>query len=217
MDGEALEALRYFSDETHPQSFVTLAGRGPVLLSAPHAVLQTRSGRLKAAERYTGMLCLLLNRRYDVPCIYKSRHLMDDANHDPASPYRDEVCRLIREEGVRFVLDLHQLRPDRAMALCIGTGWGRHLHAFSEAPDVVRGAFARRGLLPVTLDDPFSAAAAHTVSATAARAGAGAMQLEINSALLMEDSPGERFGNVLAALAEAVDGLSAMLRAHGES
>ena len=208
MDGEALEALRYFSDETHPQSFVTLAGRGPVLLSAPHAVLQTRSGRLKAAERYTGMLCLLLNRRYDVPCIYKSRHLMDDANHDPASPYRDEVCRLIREEGVRFVLDLHQLRPDRAMALCIGTGWGRHLHAFSNAPDVVRGAFARRGFLPVTLDDPFSAAA---------RAGAGAMQLEINSALLMEDSPGERFGDVLAALAEAVDGLSAMLRAHGES
>ena len=96
MDGEALEALRYFSDATHPQSFVTLAGRGPVLVSAPHAVLQTRSGRLKAAERYTGMLCLMLNRRHDVPGIYKSRHLMDDAKHDPSSPYRDEVCRLIR-------------------------------------------------------------------------------------------------------------------------
>lgn len=125
MDGEALEALRYFSDATHPQSFVTLAGRGPVLVSAPHAVLQTRSGRLKAAERYTGMLCLMLNRRHDVPGIYKSRHLMDDANHDPSSPYRDEVCRLIREGGIRCVLDLHQLRPDRSMALCIGHGWGR--------------------------------------------------------------------------------------------
>ena len=34
MDGEALEALRYFSDATHPQSCVTLAGRGPVLVSA---------------------------------------------------------------------------------------------------------------------------------------------------------------------------------------
>ena len=83
--------------------------------------------------------------------------------------------------------------------------------AFEGAPDVVRSAFMRRGLSPVTLDDPFSAAAAHTVSATAARMGAMAMQLEINSALLMEDSPGERFGDVLAALAEAVDGLRAML------
>ena len=184
MDGEALEALRYFSDATHPQSFVTLAGRGPVLVSAPHAVLQTRSGRLKAAERYTGMLCLMLNRRHDVPGIYKARHLMDDANHDPSSPYRNEVCRLIREGGIRCVLDLHQLRPDRSMALCIGTGRGRHVRAFEGAPDVVRIAFMRRGLSPVTLDDPFSAAAAHTVSATAARMGAMAMQLEINSALL---------------------------------
>ena len=108
MDGEALEALRYFSDATHPQSFVTLAGRGPVLVSAPHAVLQTRSGRLKAAERYTGMLCLMLNRRHDVPGIYKARHLMDDANHDPSSPYRDEVCRLIRERGISCVLDLRR-------------------------------------------------------------------------------------------------------------
>ena len=38
MNGEALEALRYFSDGTHPQSFVTLAGRGPVLVSAPNAL-----------------------------------------------------------------------------------------------------------------------------------------------------------------------------------
>ena len=42
------------------------------------------------------------------------------------------------------------------------------------------------------------------------------MQLEINSALLMEDSPAERFGDVLAALAEAVEGLGAMLCARGE-
>lgn len=203
MNGEALEALRYFSDGTHPQSFVTLAGRGPVLVSAPHAVLQTRNGRLKDAERYTGMLCLLLNRRHGLPCIYKSRHLSDDANHDPQSPYRDEVRRLIREEGIRLVLDLHQLSPGRPMALCIGTGRGAHLSDFAQAPQVVREAFSRRGLSPVTLDDPFSAAAPHTVSAAAAEAGAAALQLEINSALLMEDSPGERFADVLEALGEA--------------
>ena len=32
----------------------------------------------------------------------------------------------------------------------------------------------------------------------------------------MEDSPAERFGDVLAALAEAVEGLGAMLCARGE-
>lgn len=144
MDGEALEALRYFSDATHPQSFVTLAGRGPVLVSAPHAVLQTRSGRLKAAERYTGMLCLMLNRRHDVPVIYKARHLMDDANHDPSSPYRMEVCRLIREGGIRCVLDRTSSGPT-VPALCIGTGRGRHVRAFEGAPGRVRSALHASG------------------------------------------------------------------------
>ena len=74
-----------------------------------------------------------------------------------------------------------------------------------------------RGMTCTEMSSPtFSAAAAHTVSATAARAGAGAMQLEINSALLMEDSPAERFSDVLAALAEVVEGLGAMLCARGE-
>ena len=210
MNDEALEMLRYFSNPDHPQSFVALAGRGPVLMSAPHAVLQTRGGRLKAAERYTGMLCLLLHRHWEAPCIYKARHLCDDANHDAQSPYRDAVCELVGAGRARCVVDLHQLKPERPMALCIGTGFGRHLRGFEGACDIGREAFLRRGLGPVTVDDPFAAAGSHTVSATAARAGAAAMQLEINSALLMEDDPAERFEDVLNALGEALEGLRAL-------
>lgn len=85
------------------------------------------------------------------------------------------------------------------------------MRAFEGAPDVVRSAFMRPGTFAVTLDDPFSAAAAHTVSATAARMGAMAMQLEINSALLMEDSPSERFGDVLGSPGRGRGRLRAML------
>ena len=38
MDRETREALRFFSQE-HERSFLSLEGRGRVLLSAPHAVL----------------------------------------------------------------------------------------------------------------------------------------------------------------------------------
>lgn len=202
MEKDVLAALRYFSLHNHPSSFEFLPGKGSVLFSAPHAVLQTRNGQIKQAERYTGMLCRLLNSRYGFPCIYKSRHMQDDANHDLQSPYRDAVCRLIREEGFRCVLDLHQLSPTRPMALCIGTGHGQNLGHFPHAPDRVRSAFEKRLLTPVTLDDPFAAANPCTVSANAAAQGATALQLEINTALVMETSPDQRFEEVLEALAE---------------
>lgn len=214
MNQEALEALVYFSDAgERPDSFVLLEGTGRVMLSAPHAVLQTREGRLKQAERYTGMLCLLLNRHAHIPCIYKTRNMGDDANYDPESPYRDALCDFVHTHGIRCVLDLHQLSPSRPMALCIGTGNGAHLNGLAGAVGCVSRAFERRGLAPVTLDDPFSASMPYTVSAAVARTGTPALQLELNSALLMEDSDGERFSDVLDALKESVYAIEALLQA----
>jgi len=207
METDVREALCYFSVHNHPDSFEYLPGKGSVLFSAPHAVLQTRNGHIKQAERYTGMLCRLLNLRYGLPCIYKSRHMADDANHDAVSPYRDEVCRLIRQEGFSYVLDLHQLSPARPMALCIGTGRGKHIASAPDAADLIRRIFKRQGIGPVTMDDPFSASAPYTVSASAAACGAAALQLEINTSLLLENTPAERFESVLTALAQAAQEL----------
>lgn len=207
MKQDVRDALRYFSVHDHPDSFEFLPGCGSVLFSAPHAVLQTRNGVIKQAERYTGMLCRLLNQRYGLPCIYKSRHMKDDANHDAQSPYRDAISQIIKGHGIRCVLDLHQLAPTRPMALCIGTGHGKHTAGMPDAPDMIKNAFLARSLLPVTLDDPFSASAPHTVSASAAACGITALQLEINTALLMENTQTERFETVLAALAEAAQEL----------
>lgn len=210
MDPEALTALTYFSRTDHPQSFVLLPGSGQVMLSAPHAVLQTRDGNIKQAERYTGMLAMLLNRHMGTACIYKTRNMNDDANYDPHSPYRDALCDYVRQHGVRCVLDLHQLSPLRPMALCIGTGRGANLNGGKEAVICVANAFRRHGVAPVTIDDPFAAAAPVTVSATIARLGITALQLELNSALLMENTPTERFGDVLCALSESVSMLETL-------
>lgn len=204
MNSEALEALAYFSRDDHPQSFELLPGSGRVMLSAPHAVLQTRNGQIKQAERYTGMLARLMNRRHGTPCIYKTRNMNDDANFDPHSPYRDALCKYANSSGIRCVLDLHQLSPKRPMALCIGTGRGQNLHGREDAVLCVSEAFMHCGLAPVTIDDPFAALTPATVSATVARTGIPALQLELNSALLMEDTPTERFDDVLCALEDAV-------------
>ena len=198
-------SLAYFTNPRHESSFELLPGEGCVMVSAPHAVLQTRCGNLKWAERYTGMLCQLLHSRLNCPVIYKTRHLGDDANHDPVSGYRDAVCDHARRHGLRFLLDLHQLAPERPMDLCVCTGKGRHLMGDTRLVETVGDCFRRQGILRITADDPFDASSPHTVSATAsARCGIPSVQLELNTRLLMKESEAYCFVRVLDALAELV-------------
>lgn len=205
------DALQYFTMPNHPNSFELLDGGGMVMLSAPHAVVQTRNGRIKQAERYTGMLCRLIHQRRGCPCIYKARHMQDDANYDEFSPYRDSLCEYIRLHSVRCLLDLHQLAPDRPMDLCIGTGHGANLCGNAKALEVLKQAFATQGFEHITVDDPFSASGKHTVSASVAAAcGITTVQLELNTRLLSEDSPDECFMRVMSAIEDAIQRLSQM-------
>ena len=195
--------LAYFAVPNHPHSFVLLPGRGKVLLSAPHAVLQTRNERVKYAERFTGMLCLLLNEHFGFPVIYKSRHLQDDANHDAVSDYRNALCEHIKQTDIQCLLDLHQLAPEREMDLCICTGKGQNLRGHQPIVSIVEQGFRKHGLPSITIDDPFDASNPCTVSATVAReCGIPAVQLEINTRLLMESCPEYRFSAVFDALGD---------------
>jgi hypothetical protein len=196
-------ALAYFTDEDHYCSFELLDGAGGVLISAPHAMLQTRNGSIKCAERFTGMLCRLMHERIGCPVIYKTRHLRDDANHDPVSDYRDALCRYVKQHDIRLVLDLHQMKPERKIDVCVGTGFGRNLPGRPELTDKVVESFRDCGIRNITVDEPYAATGPNTVSATvAARCRIPAVQLEISTRLLMNGYDDYCFLRVLDTLCD---------------
>jgi len=202
-------ALAYFTDEEHNSSYELLDGTGGTLISAPHAMLQTRNGSIKCAERFTGMLCRLMHERIGCPVIYKTRHLRDDANHDPVSDYRDALCRYVKQNDIRFVLDLHQMKPERKTNVCVGTGRGRNMMGHPEFAEMIVDGFRSRGIKRVTVDDPFDAVGPNTVSATvAARCHIPAVQLEINTRLLMSGYEEYCFVQVLEALCDLTGSLN---------
>ena len=202
-------ALAYFTDVEHAASFELLPGDGATMLSAPHAVLQTRNGAVKCAERFTGMLCRLLHEKIHCPVIYKTRHLRDDANFDFASEYRDALCQYIREAGIGFVLDLHQMKPERETEICIGTGYGANLRGNTNLPETVADCFREQGIMRITVDTPFAASNPNTVSATvAALCRVPAIQLEMNTRLLMSGYNDYCFVGVMNALRELVKRLN---------
>ena len=202
-------ALAFFTDEDHKSSFEILDGTGAVMFSAPHAVLQTRNGENKAAERYTGILCKLLNEDYHYPVIYKTRHLDDDANNDPISDYRNALCRFIINNNIRYLIDLHQLKEDREMDICVGTGRGKNIFGQNQLVDIVRDCFVPNGIKNITIDAPFSAEKPNTVCSTVASCSdIPAIQLEINSKLLIQGSEGYRLSAVIQSLHDLTNRLN---------
>lgn len=210
-------ALAYFTDEEHVCSYELLDGAGGVMLSAPHAMLQTRNGSIKCAERFTGMICRMAHERIGCPVIYKTRHLRDDANHDPVSDYRDALCRFVNQHGIRMVLDLHQMKPERKVDLCIGTAHGRNIMGRGEIVTAAEKAFHDRGVKVITLDNPFDASGPNTVSATvASRCHIPALQLEISTRLLMNGYDEYCYVRVLDAICDLVKTLDGMDGGRGE-
>lgn len=203
-------ALAYFTDRDHCCSFELIPGGGSVLISAPHAVLQTRKGEVKCAERFTGMLCRLMHEKIHCPVIYKTRHLRDDANFDPVSDYRDALCRYVQQHHVGLVIDLHQMKPERTLDVCIGTGRGRNLMGQTALVDRFVTCFANLGIKSIAVDEPFAATNANTVCTTVAeRCKIPAVQLEINTRLLMSGYDEYRFLPVLDALCALAQQLDA--------
>lgn len=194
-------------------AYDVLAGSGVVLVSAPHRVEHARNGAVKCAEPDTGRLALLLHDRVGCPVIYRCGDSLEDPNYDDASGYRDEIVRLACDEGVRVVLDLHEMGDRHQSMVEIGTGHGRNIDGRSELTDVITHAFGARAIAPVTVDAIFPAAGSRTVSADVARRSpALCFQIEMNVELFREGGGCSSFPTVCAALEEAVTRLNEVLR-----
>ena len=204
------KALAFFTDEDHKASFEILNGTGAVMFSAPHSVLQTRHGSNQAAERYSGILCKLLHDEYNYPVIYKTRHLGDDANHDSVSDFREALCRYINRNDIKFLIDLHQLKAEREMDVCVGTGFGKNIFGETELLDLVKNCFIPNGIKNITVDVPFAAENPNSVCSTIASCcEIPAIQLEINSNLLIQGSEGYCLRNVIKSIHDLAEQLNA--------
>lgn len=183
-----LETSSLFSQAKQP--FVLLAGSSPVLLSAPHNCEQFREGSVKFSEPDSGVMALLAASKHDLSCAVKLRCDDDDANWDENSTYREAIVSFVKNNGIRFLLDLHQLSPKRPQALILGTGKGANIHERQDLVPMFRKAFESRGIVPFAVDEVFCACYENTVCAwVSKRTGIPCFQLEMNCGWFMKDDP----------------------------
>lgn len=96
-------------------------GSVPVLLSAPHGAVHTRGGQPKEEEEFTAAMACLLAKLTDSSALYARRKSPTDPGWERAVHYKQRMRRLVEEERIEFVLDIHGMAAERELGIALGT------------------------------------------------------------------------------------------------
>lgn len=147
-----LENLKYEND------YIILKGSVPILFSAPHTMYQLRDdGTTKLKEPYTKAIALYLNKYCNTYAIIKNNDTGIDSNRDNYDEYNVEMRRLIKENNIKLVIDLHGASKDRGFDVEFGTL--NNLSADYSTIKELEEAFTENGINNISHNDPFKGGA----------------------------------------------------------
>ncbi len=103
--------------------FGYVKGSIPVLISAPHGAKHYRTCKKfwKAEDAYTSALAIELGRLTGAHVLYLKNKAPEDPNNDVHTKYKDFLARVARDNGIKFVIDLHGAGADRPFKVDVGT------------------------------------------------------------------------------------------------
>ena len=199
-----IKAYNDFFTLEHRKSFELIEGQGKTMVSAPHSVAQIRRGKLKDAEPQTGVIAKLLHDDLDIPIIYKTKNMGDDANFDTNSDYKKALIEYITNNKIKLLIDLHQLSPSRKEKIDICTGKLKNI----DNPEIINvffNEFLLANIGNIQIDKPFSGSLPTTIVTYVRNiTGIQSLQIEINSNLLYERFPDYNFKAVYQSIKKAI-------------
>lgn len=165
-----------------------LLGSNSVMVSAPHSVEQFRNGRVKFNESHTAVIAELLHVQAGTHAIIKQRNLMDDANYDDYSPFRNDLTRYIKAHNIQLLIDLHVMKESNEHYLEIGSGNGHNILYNWDLIDLFINIGKQYKLDKIWTDINFLALNPNCVAAhISLECQIPAIQLEINWGLLKSE------------------------------
>lgn len=146
-------------------SFQIVEGSIPIIVSAPHCVMQTREGKMKSKEGETGAIVQLLAKRTKCYAIYKTYHNNDDANYDITNnPYKEELKNIIITKNIKLLIDIHGARNENDFDIDIGTDNGINVQNNAELIKALKNSLQSYGIENVKENEKFKASSPHTIS-----------------------------------------------------
>jgi hypothetical protein len=103
--------------------FDYIEGHIPILISAPHGAkhFRTKESRWKEEDAYTASLAIKLGELTGAHVMYVKNRASEDPNNDVHSRYKDYLKKVVKENRIEFVLDLHGAARSRPFKVDVGT------------------------------------------------------------------------------------------------
>jgi len=112
-------------DEQRADYYRYIEGRIPILISAPHGAKHYHAregeGYWKKEDAYTSSLAIKLGQLTGAHVLYAKYKAGEDPNSDTRSAYKDFLKSVVREHGIKFVIDLHGASGSQPFKIDVGT------------------------------------------------------------------------------------------------
>lgn len=181
----------------HDLPYIIKKGVVPVIISAPHTYEHYREGRTKVAEQGAGVIAFALNKLCGTHCMVKAQVNDDDPNYNDDSPYKKALAQYMIDNGVKYLIDLHELAPSRPTDINPMINGGKNIKGNEVLYLKIKQRFAQSGFT-LTEDFPYAGKTDRRLTAYVNKAtGLFSLQMELNSKLLYTENPDCRLDDIV--------------------
>lgn len=152
------EEMEFFENYESKYDYISKIGDVPVLFTAAHTMIQHfDDGTIKLAEPYTKAIAMYVNKHCNTSYLIKIKDTGIDSNRDNHDDFKTELIKIVRENNIKLVIDLHGARKERDFDVEFGTL--NNLTADFSTIKEFEEAFLENGIKNIKHNEPFKGGA----------------------------------------------------------
>ena len=202
------EILRYYNKENYKtyDYFKIDKGTNNIILSAPHAYAHYRNGKLKSNENNTSKIVKLVSSLTGCHVIYTFKRTNCDPNNDEESTYKKELSKYIKENNIKYLIDIHGLSIKCNCDLEIGTN--NYKNVDKDSVNLFKNIFSKYYDGEIIIDEKYKAKSNRRITNYISEYnGIETIQLEINRKYRRLEHRSTTFSKTINALIEIINKL----------
>jgi len=180
-----------------------IKGKSPILLSAPHAARTVRHGKVRTREQYVGSFVCNLSRFCKVYGMCTT-HIIPDPNRYDSSKYKAKIKKLIDNNEIKLVMDIHGSSDHHRFDVDIGTYNYKSILGNRKIVKILKSSFKKHGFENIS-ENFFTRIPRNTVTLFSYKLGIPSVQLEIQKSNRYPRYEKENTLRMFKALFEAIE------------